>query len=42
MGFLQKKTNEGFLRKKDIEENRIMTHQEAKEKIKNHIKNKAF
>jgi predicted transcriptional regulator len=28
--------------KKDIEENRIITHKEAKEKIKNHIRNKAL
>jgi hypothetical protein len=27
--------------KKDIEENRVMSHKEAKEKIKNHIKNKS-
>lgn len=25
----------------DIEENRVMSHKEAKEKIKNHIKNKS-
>lgn len=27
--------------KKDIEENRVMLHSEAKEKIKNHIKSKS-
>jgi hypothetical protein len=28
--------------KKDIDENRIMSHNEAKERIKNHIKNKSL
>ena len=28
--------------KKDIEENRVMSHKEAKEKIKNHIKNRTI
>jgi hypothetical protein len=28
--------------KKDIEENKIMSHKEAKEKIKDYIKNKSF
>ncbi|WP_310557273.1 hypothetical protein [Flavobacterium sp.] len=28
--------------KKDIEENRVMSHTEAKEKIKNYIKNKSL
>ena len=28
--------------KKDIEENRVITHKEAKERIKNYIKNKSL
>ena len=28
--------------KKDIEENRVMSHKEAKERIKNYIKNKSL